>query len=308
MKNTFTRGVPLVAVMVTAALAPRAGADEAAVLRYPLSVAAAPDGSLVVADRMAPGLWRFRDGAGSTAFAGSKRFRTPLSAVRTVAVAADGGVYAGDSATREVYRIAADGTATPLTGGQIGIPIDIAIDAKGVLHVSDLETQRIVRIPAEGGKPEVVAEVAAPRGLCFDSAGRLWAVAASGEEPLVRIAADGTVEPVVRGRTFEFPHDVVVDADGIAYVTDNYARAIWRVKPDGSTEKWLSGPPLVGPVGLALRDGRLLVADPRARAIFEVDREGMVRPVAGTPQTAEQDAQGSAAAPAEKGPAAAAEK
>ena len=31
--------------------------------------------------------------------------------------------------------------------------------------------------------------------------------------------------------------------------------AIWRVKPDGTTEKWLSGPPLVGPVGLALRDG-----------------------------------------------------
>ena len=28
------------------------------------------------------------------------------------------------------------------------------------------------------------------------------------------IAADGTLEPVVRGRPFEFPHDVVVDADG----------------------------------------------------------------------------------------------
>lgn len=289
--HTSERLRPLiVAVMMAGAVGVRAKGDEAAVLQYPLSVAAAADGSLVVADRMTPGLWRFRDGASTAVFAGSKRFRTPLNAVRTVAIAADGGIYAGDSATREVYRIAADGTATPLTGGLIGIPIDIAIDAKGVLHVSDLETQRIVRIPPAGGKPEVVAEVSAPRGLCFDSSGRLWAVAASGEEPLVRIAADGGVEPVVRGRAFEFPHDVAVDADGTAYVSDNYARAIWRVKHGGTPEKWLSGPPLVGPVGLALRDGRLIVADPRARAIFEVDRDGKARAVAGTPQSADEAA------------------
>ncbi|MFM8893365.1 MAG: hypothetical protein ACKOTB_17425, partial [Planctomycetia bacterium] len=70
----------LVAVMATIAAGPLAAADEAAVLRYPLSVAAAPEGSVVVADRMAPGLWRFRDGAGSAVFSGSKRFRTPLNA------------------------------------------------------------------------------------------------------------------------------------------------------------------------------------------------------------------------------------
>ena len=48
----------MVAVITTVAIGTWAAADEAAVLRYPLSVAPAPDGSLVVADRMALGLAR----------------------------------------------------------------------------------------------------------------------------------------------------------------------------------------------------------------------------------------------------------
>jgi len=287
MTRSLRAMISILLVSVGGHGAVRTAADEAppaADLRYPLAVAAAPDGSLVVADRLLPGVWRFLDGKGSPLFTGSKRFRTPLNAVRTVAVAADGRIYAGDSSTREVYAIAADGTASPLSGGRIGIPVDIAIDSAGELHVSDLETQRIWRLPAAGGEPEPLAELAAPRGLFFDSAGRLWAVAASGDAPLVRIGADGAIEPVVTTPAFEFPHDVAVDAAGTAYVSDNYARTIWRVAPQGEPEKWITGPPLAGPVGLALRDGRLLVADPRARAVFEARPDGALRVIAGRPE------------------------
>jgi sugar lactone lactonase YvrE len=264
-------------------------AEEAAAadgLRYPLAVSAAPDGGLVVADRLLPGVWRFLDGRGAPLFTGSKRFRTPLNAVRTVAVASDGRIYAGDSSTREVYSIAADGTASPLTGGRIGIPVDIAITSTNLLYVSDLETQRIWRLPAEGGEPVEVVALAAPRGLFCDAEDRLWAVAASGDEPLVRIGTDGALEPIVKTPVFEFPHDVAVDDGGTAYVSDNYARAIWRVPPRGEPEKWITGPPLAGPVGLAFHAGRLLVADPRARAVFEIGPDGSLRVVAGTPDSA----------------------
>lgn len=248
---------------------------EAAGLQYPLGVAVAADGSLVVADRLLPGLWRVADGRATILVAGTKRFRTPLNAVRAVAVAPDGTVFAGDSATREVYRITADGTAEPLTAGAIGIPVDIAVDSQGRLFVSDLETQRVWRIdPDAPTAPVEVVVLVGPRGLFVDADDRLWAVAASGDAPLVRVGADGAVEPVVRTRAFGFPHDVVVDGDGVAYVSDNYGRCIWRVPVGGEPERWAAGGPLVGPVGLALRAGRVIVADPRARQLFEIDEAG----------------------------------
>ena len=281
-----------VVACVVAAFVRHAGADEKAApsvaatddrvgagLQYPLGVAAARDGTLVIADRLLPGLWQATAGRIDPLAVGSKRFRTPLNAVRAVAVALDGTVYAGDSATREVYRIPAEGEPEPLTGGVIGIPVDIAIDSSGRLFVSDLETQRVWRIDPGKSEPVEVATLAAPRGLFIDGKDRLWVVAASGEAPLVRVAADGTVEPVVTTRAFSFPHDVVVDDAGVAYVSDNYAHCIWRVSADGMPEKWVDGAPLVGPVGLATRDGNVLVADPRARQVFEIDPSKRVVPV-----------------------------
>lgn len=274
--------VAAVVMVVVLVLIPGAGAargQESASLAYPLSVAAA-DGGLLVADRQLPGIWRIASGRPAVFFRGEKKFRTPLNAVRSVAVARDGAVYAADSATRDVHRVVADGKPVPLTGGKIGIPVDIAIAKSGDLYVSDLETQSVWRVPAAGGEPAKVATLAAPRGLFVDGSDRLWAVAASGEQPLVRITADGMVEPVVKTRAFEFPHDVVVlDApDGpVAIVSDNYARALWKVAADGSVAAWVKGEPLVGPVGLALDGADVLVADPQARTIFRVGADG--RPV-----------------------------
>lgn len=257
--------------------------------RYPLAVAAAADGSLYVADRLLPGVWKVSNGEPSVFSKGSKQFRTPLNAIRGVAVAADGSVYVGDSATREVYRIADDGTPTPLTGGSIGIPVDIAIDSTGTLYVSDLETQRIWKVPAEGGTPEELVQLAAPRGLFVDGNDQLWAIAASGEAPLVKVAADGSVEAVVTTRAFEFPHDVVVDDGGTAFVSDNYASCVWKVSPDGEVTKLASGEPLQSPVGLGRTSAGIVVADPRAKAVFAIDAAGMLSVLASadTPEEAE---------------------
>ena len=245
---------------------------------YPLSVAVAGDDAVLVADRMLPGLLKLQAGKVEVFFQGKKTFRTPLNAVRAVAVASDGTVYAADSATRDVFKFV-DGQPVPLTQGKIGIPVDIAFDPSGDLIVSDLETQRIWRVPVAGGEPQEVAQLAAPRGLFVDGTGRLWAVAAAGEQPLVRIAADGSIEPVVKERVFEFPHDVVVADDGTAYVSDNYARAVWKVAADGTATKWITGEPLKGPVGLAIRGGKLLIADPQAKMVWEADSEGKLTPL-----------------------------
>jgi DNA-binding beta-propeller fold protein YncE len=260
------------------ALAALPGSVRGEEMLYPLSVAVAGDDALLVADRMLPGLLKLQAGTSEVFFQGKKTFRTPLNAVRAVAVAADGTVHAADSATRDVFKFV-DGQPVPLTQGKIGIPVDIAFDPSGDLFVSDLETQRIWRVPAAGGEPKEVAQLAAPRGLFVDGAGRLWAVAAAGEQPLVRIAADGSIEPVVKERVFEFPHDVVVADDGTAYVSDNYARAVWKVAADGTATKWITGEPLKGPVGLAIRAGKVIIADPQAKTVWEADSEGKLTPL-----------------------------
>ncbi|HET6880824.1 MAG TPA: hypothetical protein VFI31_11755, partial [Pirellulales bacterium] len=246
-------------------------------LQYPLDIAAHGE-TIYLADRLLPGIWKSEGGKLSLYFEGSKKLRTPLNAPRCLTVNKEGHVFAGDSAMREVYRFDEDGKPQPLTGAGIGIPMGIAVTAEGDLFVSDLELHRIYKVTLSGqAKPvvETYAEVSAPSGVCLDSQGRLWVVSRD-RDPLLRITAERKVEVVVADRAFEFPNAVAVSGDGTAYVSDGYAKAIWRVPPEGKPEKWFSGEPLVSPVGVAWKGENLLVADPRAKAVFQIDQEAKI--------------------------------
>lgn len=260
------------------ATATRAAETAAAEMNYPLSIAADARGTLYVADLNLHAVWRIEGDRLHLLFAGSNKFRTPLYAVRCVAIDADGKLVAGDTATREVYRFDEEGQPRPLTDegkgyGQIGMPMDIAVDAAGNLLVSDPELHRIVRVPKGGGKVAEFASVQAPRGLYYDSQQQLWVI--SGRK-LLRLSADGKAQVIVDDGTFQFPHTVVVKPDGVAYVCDGYAKTIWRVPPGKPPEKWASGAPLINPVGMALQGDTLLVADPHAKAIFEINTDGQI--------------------------------
>ena len=261
-------------VLCLSAVAPASTAE----MVYPIGVTADKEGAVYVADRFLPGIWKIENDQAEIVFQADKRFRTPLNAVWSVAIDKDGWLLAGDSATRQVYRFGEDGKPVALLPGVgIGIPIDVDVNKAGEIIVSDQETLRIWKVPAEGGEPEELAVVPALRRLFIDGDDQIWAVT-GGREPLVRVKADGTIEPVVKEPAFEFPHDVVV-LDGTAYVSDNYAHAIWKVSSDGKVEKWISGEPLIGPVGLGHRAGKLLIADPKAKTIWEVDADGKLTPL-----------------------------
>jgi DNA-binding beta-propeller fold protein YncE len=263
------RLLALFAVITLFDAAPSVAAD----MQYPLAVVATDDGTVFVADRKLPGIWKVTGDKTEVYFQGSKKFRTPLNAVRCVAIDKDGLLLAGDSSTREVYRFDKAGKPQPLTKGGIGIPMSIAVDADGDLFVADLETQRIWKVPAAGGEPQEFAVIPAPRGLAFDKQGRLWVVS-HGKNQLIRFSADGKSEVVVKGRPFRFPHQVVLDDAGTAYVSDGYSKAIWKIADGKPPEKWVEGKPLDNPVGIALRGKDILIADPRANALFVIDAEG----------------------------------
>lgn len=250
-------------------------------LEYPLSVAAAENGTVYIADRMLPGVWKWTDGKLEVYFQASRTLRTPLNAVRCLALDRQGRLLAGDSATRDVYRFE-ENKPVPLTQGKIGIPMAMAVAPEGDIFVTDLEIPRIVRIPAAGGSPEAFCQVPSPRGAAIDTDGQLWVVS-QGQNQLLRISPDGkTIETVVQEGNFQFPHNIILDAAGNAYVADGYARTIWKINAAGTPSRWITGEPLRNPVGLAWRQGDVLIADPRARSIFAADPTGKLSVLVGS--------------------------
>ncbi|MEC8553830.1 MAG: NHL repeat-containing protein [Planctomycetota bacterium] len=238
---------------------------------YPLDVAAAEDGTIYVVDRYLPGVWKWKDGALSVFFQGSPKYRTPLNAARAIAIGSEGEVLVADTSTRDIYKVTQD-KAEPITGGKIGMPMDIAVAKDGSLYIADLELRRLFKIEAGSQEPKELAAVN-PRGVGIGADGKVWVV--SQQKAQLQIVDDsGKVEAVVADRKFQFPHQIAFDEDGNAYVTDGYAKAVWKVTAGAEPVKIISGEPLAGPVGItAYKDG-LLVADPKARKVFQLSLDG----------------------------------
>ena len=245
-------------------------------MEYPLGVVAGPNNTLYVADRNLPGIWKIEDGKATIFFQGSKKFRTPLNAVRCLAMDSKGVLYAGDSATREVYRFDEAGQPHPMTKGAIGIPMAIAIDTKGDLLVADLEQHCIFHVPATGGAVTEYAKTPAPRGIAVDGKNHVWVLSgtANSKQPVIRFDENRKSEVIVGEAVFEFPHQIVVDAKGNAYLCDGYAKAVWKIPNGGKPEKMVSGEPLNNPVGIALDKDRLLIADPRSKTVYSLPLDG----------------------------------
>jgi sugar lactone lactonase YvrE len=266
--------VHLSVIVLTLLISAEGGAPVLAIEpEYVLAVAVDQKQNVYLADRELPGVWRLADGKLSLLFQGSKKFRTPLNAIRCLAIDGEGRLLAGDSATRDVYRFGDDNQPLPLTKGEIGIPMAIAVNKAGDLLVCDLEVHRIWKVSAAGGRPALFAEVAAPRAAVIDKDDRLWIVS-HGKDQLLRADASGKVEVIVTGRPFEFPSAVAIAEDGMAYVCDTYAKAVWKVIPGQAPEKFYSGDPLVSPVGMTWFGADLVVADPRAKALVRIDPAG----------------------------------
>ncbi|MFM7055708.1 MAG: NHL repeat-containing protein [Planctomycetota bacterium] len=241
--------------------------------QYPLAVAAGTDGVVFVADRNLPGIWKVENGQASIYFQGSKKFRTPLNAVRCLAFDHQGKLLAGDSATREVYRFDDAAQPQPLTKGWIGIPMSIAVASDGTIYTADLELHRIWKMPAEGSEmPTEYAVINSPRGLALDPDGTLYILSTSSKDGQIqKVTPDGKLQTVLSGHPFNLPHNIVRMPDGTFFVTDNYQHSIWKVSPGAAPEQFVSGPPLDRPVGLCLHGEQLLIADPHIRTIFSLD-------------------------------------
>ncbi len=267
-------GVCLLAAMTILFRVATTNADEPAKPtdspQYPLAVAVDGD-SLFVVDLDLPGVWKV-DGQERTLYVrGTPLLRKPMNRPRCVCLHPDGGILVGDSATREVYHIAAaNADPKPLCNAHLGIAMAVVVAPDGQsFYVGDAEKRSTFRVPIGGGDPELIARVNA-RSLAFDTAGNLWAVTPD-DAAIHRIDVNAkTSEPIVTGRPFQYPNGLVWNGDH-GLVTDGYGKAIWKFTADGKTEKWFAGAPLVGPVGIAINGKSVYVADPKILQVIEFD-------------------------------------
>lgn len=254
----------------------------------PFGIAAARDGSLLVADagdaqairRIAP------DGTVSTLAGGSPgyadgpaasaRFNTPSGLAR----GADGSTYIADTGNNVIRRLAPDGVVSTAAGGlaagladgpardaRFNGPVGVAVDHAGRIIVADTYNDRIRILTPDG----IVATLAGTGGPGY---------------------VDG---PGAEAR-FDTPCGVAADRSGRVYVADSGNGLVRAISPDGivSTVGPLPAEGLVRPIGIAVtEDGTIYVTDDRGR-IAEIVPGVAARVVAGSRAGFEDGAGGEA--------------
>ncbi len=203
----------------------------------------------------------FKDGDVKTA-----RFYNPSG----IDVADDGTIWVADEQNHRIRKISggkvvtfagsgassfADGIGQ---GAKFNYPADIAIGPSGVLYVADRNNNRIRKIATNGTVTTLAGQSSGghsdgkgagarfnnPYGLDVNSQGVIL-VADTSNHRIRRVYPNGDVETVAGSgsstfkdgtgiqSSFNYPYDIAVNADGIAFVADANNHRIRRVTPSG---------------------------------------------------------------------------
>jgi ribosomal protein L7/L12/sugar lactone lactonase YvrE len=195
-----------------------------------------------------------------------------FDAIRGLAVTADGSVYISQAncllvlqPQGKVHRIGQGGDRPGYKDGppdkaQFSFPCGLATDAGGNVYVADAGNHRVRKITPNGEVTTVAgdtnwlgrggyedgtagqARFMSPRGICLDSAGRVF-VADTDNHRIRRIDPDGMVVTVAgsgeRGDSdgpvltaqFNKPRDLALGADGTLYVVDSDNHCVRAIGP-----------------------------------------------------------------------------
>lgn len=205
---------------------------------------------------------------------GSETDKPLLRHVRTIAaidagsgepfgmLAIEKGIYVSNGVGGGILSVKADGTSSPLINLQT--PSGLAQTSDGKIIAVDSEDHTVVQIDMSGTKSTIAGTV----------------------------AATGSADGPAASASFNGPTGIAVSKEGVIYISDTYNDRIRVIKDGnvstiaGNTRGFSDG---VGtqamfdtPLGLAMWDDRLLVADAGNRRIRVVEADGRVWTLAGT--------------------------
>lgn len=155
-----------------------------------------------------------------------------------VAVDSTGSVYVAEPVSGRVLRFGPRATSGTefFKSPDDGSVTDVAVDNADDVYVSDSRRSRLWKIPIHGdGTPKQVAAefLVHPQGLAVDAAGNLH-VADSGNNRVLKFAAELNEATEVPFDHLDNPYGVAVDGRGQVYVTDNGTGRVLMFSPDHS--------------------------------------------------------------------------
>ncbi len=266
-------------------------------------------GYLFIADFNNSCVWEIaQDGTQLNKFTGTgAEITSPVA----VAVDTSDNCYVIGASTHELDKISSSGTVAVLdsTTSDFAGPAGLAVDASGVIYVSDSVGNTVVQVAAAGGFPTawvgsgstgsddgtgfVGVSFNGPRAIVFDGLGNL-VVADSGNNEIRRVTSAAKVTtvagvPGVAGGTdgatqtplFADPYGVAVDHDGNVYVAEPASNAVRKITKSGQVST-LAGPAdLSSPKAVAVdAGGNVYVNDAgHGRIVKIITSTGQISPV-----------------------------
>jgi sugar lactone lactonase YvrE len=192
-----------------------------------------------------------------------------------------GNFYVANRTTRQIVRIAPNGTATVVTtlpalvSGNSVSPRDLRVDSSDNIWVLN-HAQALIKITPAGIQSTFNTGIFSQRHFDLDASGNLYivgsSITAAAGNALVRVTPAGTVTTLV-GNGLANPIGVVVDGDGnfvVANYTDN---TLSKISSTGRITPFVNG--LNRPQGLAVDGpGNVYVANSGANTIVRVTPAG----------------------------------
>lgn len=221
-------------------------------------------------------------------------------------------VYVTDAQGQSVRKITPAGIVSTLAD-RFEAPGGIVRDGAGNLIVADTSADTINKI-SPAGAVSIIADVSLgassplPVGVALDAAGNLYTVA-RGKNVIFKISADGVLSTVAgqvgaegssdgtgAAARFYLPFGVVIDRDGVLYVSDSGNHTIRRITAAGVVTTVAGAAGVAGssdgtgaaarfnkPAGLAIdASGNLYIVDNGNRTVRMMTPAGVVTTLAGT--------------------------
>lgn len=261
------------------------GTGNGARFNYPNGIAVDSAGNLFIADTLShtirqvtpngivttlagkPGEFGTNNGTGIAA-----RFNSPYG----LAVDTSGNVYVADSFNNMIRQVTPAGVVTTLAGApksgtangtgsvaRFNNPNGLTVDGSGIVYVADSGNGLIRQVTPDGVVTVLkalltnVGAFSFPYGITLDEAGNFYV--ADRDRSLVRkidqsgvittLAGKGigtSVGTTNKGAYFSVPQGIVRDSAGNVFVADNNWNTIYRIMPDGTTERVFNSAQLNG--------------------------------------------------------------